>query len=168
MKTIKSRVFVFALLTALLATSLAQLAVYNAQYQTAHSTNVVPTTSLQIKVVSLDGTPLKNAKVTIAESKQTCNTDLYGYTPVMQVPYLHTALCDVTDGEFSFINLVVTCDGFKDVVLYNCLVYKNRTRLGPVVMMFDANQTTSPYIAITEVPPDKWTKEFLKTIKDGY
>ena len=138
--------------------------ILDVQYQSANAQTTQ--TSLQVKVVSLDGTPLKKAKVTVAENMQTVDTNADGYTPVITVPYIDTPLCKITDGKFSFVNLVVTCEGFKDVILYNCLVYKDRTRQGPVIMMFDKNQTNAPYVAISEVPPTKWTKEFLKRIKD--
>ena len=166
-KFFKSKVFIFIFLSVIFCISFVQIALHNHQYQNANAQATL-TTSLQIKVVTLDGTSLKNAKVTVIENMQTADTNIDGYTPVIQVPYNDTPLCNVSDGEFSFVNLVVTCDGFKDVVLYNCLVYKNRTRQGPVIMMFDKNQTTAPYIAISEVPPEKWTKEFLKQIKDSY
>ena len=164
MNKFKSKVFIFAILTIIVATSL--INIVDLQHQSANAQTTQ--TSLQVKVVSLDGTPLKNAKVTVAENNNTVTTNVEGYTPVITVPYLETPLCKITDGNFSFVNLVVTCDGFKDVILYNCLVYKDRIRQGPVIMMFDKNQTNAPYVAISEVPPTKWTKEFLKQIKDSY
>ena len=164
MNKFKSKVFIFSLLTIIVATSL--INIVNLQHQSANAQTTQ--TSLQVKVVSLDGTPLKNAKVTVVENMQTADTNADGYTPVIAVPYIDTPLCKITDGNFSFVNLVVTCDGFKDVILYNCLVYKDRIRQGPVIMMFDSNQTNAPYVAISEVPPAKWTKEFLKQIKDSY
>ena len=164
-KFFKSKVFIFIFLFAIFCLVFVQIALSNQQYQSANAQN---TTTIQIKVVTLDGTPLKNAKVTVIENMTTADTNIDGYTPVIQVPYNDTPLCKLTDGEFSFVNVVVTCNGFKDVVLYNCLVYKNRTRQGPVIMMFDQNQTNAPYVAISEVPPEKWTKEFLKQIKDSY
>jgi hypothetical protein len=160
----KNKAFIFSLLTIIVAIFL--INIVNAQHQSANAQTTQ--TSLQVKVVSLDGTPIKNAKVTVAENMQTADTNTDGYTPVLTVPYIDTPLCKITDGNFSFVNLVVTCDGFKDVILYNCLVYKDRIRQGPVIMMFDSNQTNAPYVAISEVPPAKWTKEFLKQIKDSY
>ena len=167
-KFFKSKVFIFAICVAFLSTVLAHFAIYNAQNTQQANSFATQTTSLQVKVVSLDDTPIKNAKVFVAETQQTFYTDLHGYTTIMQVPFVDTPLCKVTDGEFSFVNLAITCDGFKDVVLFNCVVFKNRTRQGPVVMMFDKNQTNAPFVAITEVPPDKWTKEFLQKIKESY
>ena len=167
-KFFKSKVFIFAVCVAFLSTMLCHFAIYNAQKTQQANTLATQTTSLQVKVVTLDGTPIKQAKVFVAETQQTFYTDMNGYTQLMQVPFADTPLCQITSGDFSFINLVVTCDGFKDVVLYNCVVYKNKTRQGPVVMMFDKNQTNAPFVAITEVPPDKWTKEFLQKIKDQY
>ena len=164
MNKFKSKVVIFSLLTIIVATTLMHMV--NLQHQSANAQTTQ--TSLQVKVVSLDGTPLKNAKVTVVENMQTADTNADGYTPVITVPYLETPLCKITDGNFSFVNLVVTCECFKDVILYNCLVYKDRTRQGPVIMMFDKNQTNAPYVAISEVPPTKWTKEFLKRIKDSY
>ena len=163
-KFFKSKVFIFILFATTFAIALFCLTTNKPQCQSANT----QTTSLQIKVVTLDGTPLKNAKVTIVENNQTFNTNTEGYTPIIQVPYNDSPLCKITDGEFSFVNIVVTCDGFKDVILYNCLVYKDRTRQGPVIMMFDKTQTNAPYVVISEVPPDKWTKEFLAKIKNKY
>ena len=163
-KFFKSKVFIFILFATTFAILLFCLATNKQQHQNANA----QTTSLQIKVVTLDGTPLQNAKVTIVENSQTYDTNTDGYTPVIQVPCNDTPLCKVNDGEFAFVNIVVTCDGFKDVILYNCLVYKDRTRQGPVIMMFDKAQTNAPYVAISEVPPDKWTKEFLAKIKESY
>ena len=167
-KFFKSKVFVFAICVAFLSAVFANYAIYNLQKTQQTNALSTQTTSLQVKVVSFDDTPIKNARVTIAETQQTFNTDFNGYTPLMQVPFVDTPLCKICDGEFSFVNLVVTCDGFKDVVLYNCVVFKTKTRQGPVVMMFDNNQTNAPFVAISEVPPDKWTKEFLQKIKESY
>ncbi|MBR2303193.1 MAG: hypothetical protein IKA42_05265, partial [Clostridia bacterium] len=116
-KFFKSKVFIFAICVAFLSTVLAHVALYNAQNTQQANAFATQTTSLQVKVVDLDGTPLKQAKVFVAETQQTFYTDLHGYTTIMHVPFVDTPLCKVTDGEFSFVNLAITCDGFKDVVL---------------------------------------------------
>ena len=109
--------------------------------------------------------PLQNAKVTIIENNQSYVTDKSGYTTLIQVPYNSPSVCNIIDGQFGFINVIISHEEYVDCILYNCVVYKNKVREGPVITMFSKSQTDAPYIATTEVPPDSWTKEFLKKIK---
>ena len=92
-KFFKSKVFIFIFLFAIFCVVFVQTALSNQQYKSA---NAQATTTIQIKVVTLDGTPLKNAKVTVIENMTTADTNIDGYTPVIQVPYNDTPLCKLT------------------------------------------------------------------------
>ena len=125
-----------------------------------------PVTALQVTVKDLLGRAVEGATVTIAESGESFTTDSAGKTPVMTVPFLETPLTKTVDGDFSFVTVVVTRQGYVDYILYNCLVYRSRTRSGPSITLFTVTQTSSPFVSTVEVPPEDWTKEFLRYITD--
>ncbi len=169
-KFIKSKAFILSFLAVVVLVATIQLTAVAVQnkYKDTQLTDTKPVSSLRIQVVNLRGAPLANAKVTIVESGKTYSTDLKGYTPVMQVTFQETALTKTVDGNFSFVTVVVTRDGYVDYILYNCLIYKERMRSGPVITLFNTGESSAKYISTVEVPPDEWTQEFLNKIKQNY
>ena len=166
-KHVKRGVFVFLIIAVAAASCLITSAIKNGfaagDPQTPWD---APVTALQVTVKDLLGRAVEGATVTIAESGESFTTDSAGKTPVMTVPFLETPLTKTVDGGFSFVTVVVTRQGYVDYILYNCLVYRSRTRCGPSITLFTVTQTSSPFVSTVEVPPEDWTKEFLRYIKD--
>lgn len=164
----KSGVFVLSFLLTVITAAcclLAVIATRNGYDGAGAQTAQTPSTSLQITVKDLRGNTIEGATVTIVENGASCKTGADGKTPVISVPFVDTPLTSEVDGGFSFVTVVVSKQGYVDYILYNCLVYRDRTRNGPSITMFGVTETSSPFVSTVEVPPEEWTKEFLSAIK---
>ena len=146
-KFFKSRVFAFVFMAFVLVASTAQITA-------AVVTKDVPSTE-----------DVVDAKVTVIETGKSYYTDKYGYTPVMQVPFNENALTNTFEGDFAFITIVVSKTGYIDYILFNCIVYRDRMRNGPLITMFSKQESGADFIGTVEIPPDDWTKEFLESLK---
>jgi len=165
-KFLKNKILVFSFLSLILTVSCIQIALFATQSKMA-SGQQINFTSLQVRVTNLDNLPLQNATVVIAETKQYAKTDKDGYTQLLNVPFEKAFLDEIADGRFAYVTLVVFCEGYVDTILFNCIIYQDRTRNGPTITMLDKNQTSAPYVALTETPHRQWTDEFLKKIKEN-
>ena len=166
-KFFKSRVFACVFMAFVLVASTAQITAAVVTKDVPSTEDVVneSVSSLKVQVKTLNGSYLKDAKVTVIETGKSYYTDKYGYTPVMQVPFNENALTNTFEGDFAFITIVVSKTGYIDYILFNCVVYRDRMRNGPVITMFSKQESGADFIGTVEIPPDDWTKEFLKSLK---
>ena len=109
-KFFKSRVFAFVFMAFVLVASTAQITAAVVTKDVPSTEDVVneSVSSLKVQVKTLNGSYLKDAKVTVIETGKSYYTDKYGYTPVMQVPFNENALTNTFEGDFAFITIVVS------------------------------------------------------------
>ena len=115
-------------------------------------------TALVVKVLDLSGNPIEDAAVFIVETERVYYTGADGATAEISVPI-------ESGDDWGTVTFAVIKDGFVEYILYNCVVYKNRTRNGPVVRLFECGENSPEITAFSENPPDGYSLQLIEYIK---
>ena len=129
-------------------------------FQHAHPVGT-ETTSVRFRVTDLNDHPLFHAEVSLPEHDLTFFTDNNGYTPKISLPVTQSGLSEKLNTDWFPVTVCARRDGFVPTVLFHCILYRSRFRDGPTLRLFSQAETSAPFVAIVETPPDDWTKDFL-------
>ncbi|MEG1923439.1 MAG: hypothetical protein RR307_03175, partial [Clostridia bacterium] len=117
-------------------------------------------TYIMVKVVNLKNEAIVDAKVVVVETNKSYFTGADGISPQIALPFNGK-------GSWDSVTLAIFKDGYVDYVLYNCIIYPQRTRIGPVIKMFDNDDGAPEMIVFTENPPDDITKDLIRRLRTG-
>ena len=119
------------------------------------------TTSVRFRITDLGGNALARAEVVLPEQDLVFYTDNNGYTPKILIPVSLNGLSEKLDTDWFPVTVYARCEGYVPTILFHCILYRSRFRDGPTIRLFTPQETSAPYVAIVETPPDDWTEEFL-------
>ena len=117
----------------------------------------VTNTYIKVAVVELDGSPVHNAKVTVAGAS--FYTDNKGLSPSIELATLANSY-DATITDWGTVTVVVEKDGYVPTFVFNCVVYNSQTRK-LTVKIYSQDGSELPYVSYVETPPEDYLRNLL-------
>ncbi len=121
-------------------------------------------TKLRVQVLDLDGQAVHNAKVTVAETGASFNTDNKGMSPQIEVGELINSY-DKNISDWFCVTVKIEKDGFVDTVIFNCVLYSGQVR-NLTVKTYKQDDSSLPYVCYVESPPDSYIKGLFEAAEN--
>ena len=120
-------------------------------------------TKIIVSVFNQNGQPITNANVCIIEDKTYFTTDKNGFSEPITI-----LSNDFDSKNRQSITILAYKAGFCSHIKYNVSIYKNQTRTGVVLFLYELyNETDKTIVTTYEEYPDTITNEIIQQYKRG-
>ena len=118
----------------------------------------VADTCVRVTVLDLYGNVVPDAEVKVYD--ESFLTDGNGASSSIKIAKLINSYDDSIT-EWYTVNLVIIKDGYVPTVMFNCIVYRGKTR-NISVKIYPEDASDLPYVSYVESPPDDYVREIIK------